>query len=68
MCEFILIGAKTGTLEFLREHLSNLSPMTRFIVGVSAVFVMPQLSRRLKLVMTQHYAPGMLPSQVKRAA
>jgi hypothetical protein len=37
-------------------------------VGVSAVFVMPQLSRRLKLVMTQHYAPGMLPSQVKRAA
>jgi predicted Kef-type K+ transport protein len=49
MSEFILIGARTGTLEFLREHLSHLSPMTRFIAGASAVFVMPQLSRRLKL-------------------
>ncbi len=49
MSEFILIGAKTGTLEFLRTHLASLSPLSRFVVGLSAIFIMPQLSRRLKL-------------------
>ncbi len=49
MFEFSLIAANTGTFEFLREHLAHLSSLTRFIVGLSAVFIMPPLSRRLKL-------------------
>ncbi len=48
MSEFTLL-ASTGTLETVRTHLSHLSPLTRFIVGLSAVFIMPALSRRLKL-------------------
>jgi Kef-type K+ transport system membrane component KefB len=43
------ISASTGPLEFLREHLSHLSPLVRFVVGMSAIFTMPSLSRRLKL-------------------
>ena len=49
MFEFSLIAANSGTFEFLREHLAHLSSLTRFIVGLSAVFIMPPLSRRLKL-------------------
>ena len=49
MSEFILINATAGTLEAFRAHLAHLSPLARFIVGLSAVFIMPPLSRRLKL-------------------
>jgi Kef-type K+ transport system membrane component KefB len=49
MSEFIFINVTAGTLEVVREHLAHLSPLTRFIVGLAAVFIMPQLSRRLKL-------------------
>jgi Kef-type K+ transport system membrane component KefB len=48
-CALALIATKTGTLEFLRAHLSSLSPLTRFIAGLSAVFIVPPLARRLKL-------------------
>ena len=48
MSEFTLL-ASTGTLETVRTYLSHLSPLTRFIVGLSAVFIMPPLSRRLRL-------------------
>jgi Kef-type K+ transport system membrane component KefB len=43
------IAANTGTLEFLRAHLSSLSPLVRFVVGMSAIFIMPSLSRRVRL-------------------
>jgi Kef-type K+ transport system membrane component KefB len=46
---FILTSAKTGTFAFLRDYLAHLSPLTRFIVALSAIFIMPPLSRRLKL-------------------
>jgi Kef-type K+ transport system membrane component KefB len=43
------IAANPGILEFLRGHLSTLSPLVRFVVGMSAIFIMPSISRRLKL-------------------
>lgn len=49
MSEFLLIIAMQNTLEVLRAHLAHLPPLARFIVGLSAVFIMPPLSRRLKL-------------------
>jgi Kef-type K+ transport system membrane component KefB len=33
----------------LREHLTSLSPLTRFSIALAAVFLMPPLARRLKL-------------------
>jgi Kef-type K+ transport system membrane component KefB len=44
-----IIAADMRTLEFLRAHLSSLPPLVRFVVGMSAIFIMPGLSRRLKL-------------------
>jgi Kef-type K+ transport system membrane component KefB len=46
---FALIAERASTLEFLRSHLSSLSSLVKLIVGLSAVFIMPPLSRRLKL-------------------
>src|SRR5215467_8176122 len=43
------IADNPGILEFLRAHLSSLSPLVRFVVGMSAIFTMPAISRRLKL-------------------
>ena len=43
------IAADTGHFEFLRAHLSSLPPLVRFVVGMSAIFIMPGLSRRLEL-------------------
>jgi Kef-type K+ transport system membrane component KefB len=39
----------TGTVEFLREHLSHLPALVRFAVAMAAILLMPSLSRRLKL-------------------
>jgi Kef-type K+ transport system membrane component KefB len=46
---FTMLASATGTLEFLRGHLTSLPPLVRFIIALSAVFVMPPLSRRLRL-------------------
>src|SRR5262249_17468819 len=43
------IAASTGPFESLRAHLSSLSPLVWFVVGMSAIFIMPSLSRRVKL-------------------
>src|SRR5215471_6348826 len=39
----------TATVEFLRTHIASLSPLTRFVIALAAVFVMPPISRRFKL-------------------
>ena len=39
----------TGTVEFLREHLSHLPSLVRFAVALAGILLMPSLSRRLKL-------------------
>jgi Na+:H+ antiporter len=36
-------------IEYLREHLTSLSPLVRFSIALAAVFLMPPLARRLKL-------------------
>jgi Kef-type K+ transport system membrane component KefB len=43
------VAAYAGTLESLRMHLAALPPLVRFIAGISALFIMPPLSRRVKL-------------------
>jgi hypothetical protein len=44
-----LIEDSMGTFEFLRPHLSSLPSLARFVVRMSAIFVMPGFSRRLEL-------------------
>src|SRR5262245_15841803 len=39
----------TGVLQYLSAHVTSLSPMVRFVIALAAIFVMPPLSRRLKL-------------------
>src|SRR5262245_40602107 len=39
----------TAAIDFLRTHMASLSPLTRFVIAVGAVLVMPPISRRLKL-------------------
>src|SRR5262249_54297633 len=39
----------TGVLQYLRAHVTSLPPMARFIIALAAIFVMPPLSRRLRL-------------------
>src|SRR5262245_23300833 len=46
---FILIASNTGVVEYVRAHLTSLSPLVRFTIGLAAIFVMPPLSRRLRL-------------------
>jgi Kef-type K+ transport system membrane component KefB len=38
-----------GIVDSLREHLSHLSALVRFVVSMAAILLMPSLSRRLKL-------------------
>jgi Kef-type K+ transport system membrane component KefB len=45
----IVIAVNTGILESLRAHIAALPPLVKFIVGLSAVLIMPPLSRRVKL-------------------
>src|SRR5262245_15752466 len=45
----VSIYEKTGVLQYLSAHVSSLSPIVRFIFALAAIFVMPPLSRRLKL-------------------
>ena len=39
----------TNVLQYLRAHVTSLPPMARFIIALAAIFVMPPLSRRLRL-------------------
>ena len=39
----------TGSVDFLREHLSHLPSLVRFTVALAGILLMPSLSRRLKL-------------------
>jgi len=39
----------TGVLQYLSAHVTSLSPMVRFVIALAAIFVMPPLSRRLRL-------------------
>jgi Kef-type K+ transport system membrane component KefB len=39
----------TGVLDYLRAHVSSLSPLTRFTIALAAVLVMPPLCRRVKM-------------------
>jgi Kef-type K+ transport system membrane component KefB len=48
MTEHFLLSSQTSVLEFLRAHLESLSPLTRFAVGLGAIFVVPPICRRLK--------------------
>src|SRR4030095_12721550 len=45
----MFISERTGVLQYLSAHLTSLPPMGRFIIALAAIFVMPPLSRRLKL-------------------
>jgi len=45
----IFISDKTDVLQYLSAHVASGSPMVRFIIALSAIFIMPPLSRRLKL-------------------
>lgn len=47
--ELFLIAVPTETVKIVRDHLASLSPLTRFAIALAAVFVMPPISRRLKL-------------------
>jgi Kef-type K+ transport system membrane component KefB len=44
-----LVVSDTGFVEYLRTHLASLSTLTRFAIALAAVFVVPPLSRRLRL-------------------
>jgi len=43
------IVSLTEVVEYLRAHVTSLSPLVRFVIALAAIFVMPPLSRRLKL-------------------
>jgi Kef-type K+ transport system membrane component KefB len=45
----MFISERTGVLQYLSAHLTSLPPMARFIIALAAIFIMPPLSRRLKL-------------------
>jgi Na+:H+ antiporter len=45
----VLVVSDAGIIEYLRTHLASLSTITRFAIALAAVFVMPPLSRRLRL-------------------
>jgi Kef-type K+ transport system membrane component KefB len=49
MLTLMFIYEKTGVLQYLSSHIASLSPMVRFIIALAAIFLMPPLSRRLKL-------------------
>jgi Kef-type K+ transport system membrane component KefB len=49
MLTLIFVSEKTGVLQYLSAHVTSLPPMGRFIIALAAIFVMPPLSRRLKL-------------------
>jgi Kef-type K+ transport system membrane component KefB len=49
MLTLIFVSEKTGVLQYLSAHVTSLPPMGRFIISLAAIFVMPPLSRRLKL-------------------
>jgi Na+:H+ antiporter len=49
MLTLIFVSEKMGVLQYLSAHLTSLPPMGRFIIALAAIFVMPPLSRRLKL-------------------
>jgi Na+:H+ antiporter len=44
-----LMTTTTAALDFVRAHVSSLSPLTRFAIALGAVLVMPPISRRFKL-------------------
>ena len=48
MLAFIFITGNS-VLEFLRSHVASLSPLSRFIVVMAAILVIPPLCRRIKL-------------------
>jgi hypothetical protein len=56
MLALIFITGNTGVLEFLRSHVVSLSPLSRFIVALAAILVMPPLSRRVKLRLWSDYS------------
>src|SRR5215475_2168504 len=39
----------TGVLQYLSAHMTSLPPMVRFIIALAFIFIMPPLSRRLRL-------------------
>jgi len=41
--------SNTGLLEYLREHVASLSPLSRFTVALAAILVVPPICRRVKL-------------------
>jgi len=45
----MFISERTSVLQYLSAHVTSLPPMVRFIIALAAIFVMPPLSRRLKL-------------------
>src|SRR5262245_20738057 len=49
MLTFIFIYEKPGVVEYLSAHITSLPPVVRFIITLAAIFIMPPLSRRLRL-------------------
>jgi Kef-type K+ transport system membrane component KefB len=49
MLAFIFDSADTGVLEFLRAHVASLSPLSRAMVALAAILVVPPICRRVKL-------------------
>src|SRR5262245_28156148 len=41
--------ASANFMEYLRLQLTSLSPLTRFAIGLAAIFIIPPISRHLKL-------------------
>jgi Na+:H+ antiporter len=46
---FLSIFSTAEFVEYLRQHLTSLSPLVRFVIALAAIIVMPPISRRLKL-------------------
>jgi Kef-type K+ transport system membrane component KefB len=44
-----LMTTTTAALDFLRAHTASLSPLTRFVIALSAVLAVPPICRRFKL-------------------
>src|SRR5499427_2537777 len=45
----VFVYEKSGVLQYLSTHVASLPPMVRFIIALAFIFIMPPLSRRLKL-------------------
>jgi len=43
------VTAASGIIDYLRAHVESLSTMVRFVIALATIFVMPPLTRRLKL-------------------